>query len=997
MEHGACNVIYIDRRANDEHVRRESLSSSLAARTTTGNVNQGYFGLGKSPPVEMHANVESILTIFNEVHICASGSSCLAKISQILESNKNIPTLVLIDIPYDEQQRLKRLSREPRTPSPTATRLIRVETGEPDDLYGMHLLTHISSEIATKNLPKLVIPVVILSGVERDWASNALPSPSLHGSQVRTDILRLARYVDAGAVDVLTSPISKDSAHGLVIHAYRMHKQVAREEASFLTTKRNRKLSWVGTNDAKPYAYLREAMVSTLMNRICNPETAVDSLESSDLFIEPERKDVVAKMIGLWSFSAHQFTDDELLYGALLMLKHALRMPELEPWGMTDDELIVFLLASRTAYNEFVLYHNFRHVVDVLQALFHFLVQMGTLPPYPGDATQMQSAPASPIAQLLKPFDGLTLLVSAIGHDVGHPGVNNAFLVALNAPLAQLYNDRSVLESFHCAAYSQILRRYWPKAFHDSNMRKLMINSILATDMGLHFKYMTDLGNLQQKIAHDQGATDSWSGKVKEEHKDLTCGLLIKCADISNVARKFQTAARWANILTDEFSNQGIMEQELEMPSCLFGGPPILDDLIKLGESQIGFMNIFARPLFEAVADILPSMRYVVEEILTNKGIWEKKIEEERENRKNNPNLSLGLLSPSFAMDPSPSPFSGGPPKPNSDAPALPPPQLGRLVQSAPKAANDDDAARRASNGSVQALSSSRRESLGADKGSRCSSAAGVSGARSRENQSQSRRGSGDPSLTAILVTQTPNASEAPGNDIHHDSGHGSKFPGERKDTLTKSSPKKEKGGLRPVTAPSPARHTQGKSTSPHHPSFYRSSRLLGGGPDFDSATNLFPIPRAPSQSHSEVDLSHTANGNLDGSKLQHWESNKLSGDSTVSRSDGSRDSHRKPGWWRQMSSTRRPKDVRNGDREALGHHKETNLEPTLSNPTSDAASPTPSSPGRISRTGKLKSFFKRKPRNSNEQEKQLSSFGSSSQLRTPPTSDPGRSLNSDE
>ena len=138
------------------------------------------------------------------------------------------------------------------------------------------------------------------------------------------------------------------------------------------------------------------------------------------------------------------------------------------------DELVVFLLASRTAYNEFVLYHNFRHVVDVLQALFHFLVQIGTLPPYPVDAVHdagVTSAP-SPIAQLLQPIDALTLLISAVGHDVGHPGVNNAFLVVLNAPLAQLYNDRSVLESFHCAAFSQILRRYWPKVFSDSTMRK---------------------------------------------------------------------------------------------------------------------------------------------------------------------------------------------------------------------------------------------------------------------------------------------------------------------------------------------------------------------------------------------------------------------------------------------------------------------------------------------------------------------------------------------
>lgn len=182
-----------------------------------------------------------------------------------------------------------------------------------------------------------------------------------------------------------------------------------------------------------------------------------------------------------------------------------------------------------------MLYHNFRHVTDVLQALFHFLVQIGTLPPYTQGTPGQEVLEKPPIAQLLKPFDALTLLISAIGHDVGHPGVNNAFLVALNAPLAQLYNDRSVLESFHCAAYSQILRRYWPVAFSDPDMRKLMINSILATDMGLHFKYMSDLGNVQEKLAHNSGTMDGWSVKIREEYKDLTCGLLIKCADISNV------------------------------------------------------------------------------------------------------------------------------------------------------------------------------------------------------------------------------------------------------------------------------------------------------------------------------------------------------------------------------------------------------------------------------------------------------------------------------
>lgn len=179
-------------------------------------------------------------------------------------------------------------------------------------------------------------------------------------------------------------------------------------------------------------------------------------------------------------------------------------------------------------------YHNFRHVVDVLQAVFYFLLQLGVLPPYPASQAPGAARPVSAIASLIRPFEALTLLITAIGHDVGHPGVNNAFLVNLKAPLAQLYNDRSVLESFHCAAFSQILRRYWPASFHAPDMRRLLINSILATDMGLHFDYMTKLGQLQDKL-HASGGVDGWDGRSIEEYRTLTCSLLIKCADISNV------------------------------------------------------------------------------------------------------------------------------------------------------------------------------------------------------------------------------------------------------------------------------------------------------------------------------------------------------------------------------------------------------------------------------------------------------------------------------
>jgi len=42
-------------------------------------------------------------------------------------------------------------------------------------------------------------------------------------------------------------------------------------------------------------------------------------------------------------------------------------------------------------------------------------------------------------------------LVAAYGHDVGHPGVGNPFLVQTGSDLALLHNDHSPLENMHAA------------------------------------------------------------------------------------------------------------------------------------------------------------------------------------------------------------------------------------------------------------------------------------------------------------------------------------------------------------------------------------------------------------------------------------------------------------------------------------------------------------------------------------------------------------------
>ena len=472
----------------------------------------------------------------------------MAKVSHLESISANIqPVLVMLGTPADdgEEGRLGEIRKEPSSSGLA-------------DCYGLALLQHISAEILTSSLSKLVVPVAMIHNKGSEHASshvlasNRHSRPSSGGSPVfgstsssprraagkaaLSERQQMLRCVDTGAIDVLISPLQKERLRGLTVHAYRAHKEALNERAKFLAQKRVRKRSWLGNNDNKPYAYLREAMVSGLMKGICNPDEELHPTDLKKLpSLESKREEALSRALGSWAFSGHDYSQDELIHAAFLMLQHVLTIPELDKWRLSAAELRTFLMASRAAYNGFVNYHNFRHVVDVMQAIFYFLIQLGTLPPYPASSVQSGvNRQISPVAALLKPFDALTLLITAIGHDVGHPGVNNAFLVALNAPLAQLYNDKSVLEAFHCAAYSQILRRYWKAAFEDIPMRGLMINSILATDMGMHFNYMKELGNLQGKVHHNNG-TDGWSPQVLDDYRILTCALLVKCADISNV------------------------------------------------------------------------------------------------------------------------------------------------------------------------------------------------------------------------------------------------------------------------------------------------------------------------------------------------------------------------------------------------------------------------------------------------------------------------------
>ncbi|KAJ3088123.1 High affinity cAMP-specific 3',5'-cyclic phosphodiesterase 7A, partial [Quaeritorhiza haematococci] len=219
-------------------------------------------------------------------------------------------------------------------------------------------------------------------------------------------------------------------------------------------------------------------------------------------------------------------------------------------------------------------YHNSTHAADVMHAIHHFAVGLG-------------------LYQLVTVDDCFAGVLAAIIHDLDHPGVNNAFLINTEAPLAVRYNDQSVLENYHCAHAFEILTntdtcnvlsKLPPEKF--KQLRASMMSMVLATDMAGHFEYIAKFKN---KI--------SGSGMDFTDAKDrqLLMDIAMKCADISNPAKATELSVKWTANIMEEFFRQGDEERRLGLPVSMF-----MDrNNTVISKCQVGFIDYIVSPLYE--------------------------------------------------------------------------------------------------------------------------------------------------------------------------------------------------------------------------------------------------------------------------------------------------------------------------------------------------------------------------------------------------------------
>ena len=296
----------------------------------------------------------------------------------------------------------------------------------------------------------------------------------------------------------------------------------------------------------------------------------------------------------------------------------------LKTLGLFDSKIIStrklnsFLYTISNNYKETTLYHNSLHGADVTQSLCIFFLNTN----------------AEEICET-SVLDLLGMIISAMGHDLGHPGLNNNFHINASTELAITYNDASCLENYHSSFLFRILRKEENNILSKlsvqnyKTIRKRMISQILATDMANHGEVISLIrSKIKSWKENGQSRFNLLSGndKTKFDEQQLLLNYLIHMADLGHNCKKFDISIEWIKLLTEEFWRQGDQERSKGLPISFLCDRQKID----VPASQVGFLRGFILSSFDCLVAIFPELKYTIDNAEDNIRRWTKLQDEKR-------------------------------------------------------------------------------------------------------------------------------------------------------------------------------------------------------------------------------------------------------------------------------------------------------------------------------------------------------------------------------
>ena len=307
----------------------------------------------------------------------------------------------------------------------------------------------------------------------------------------------------------------------------------------------------------------------------------------------------------------------------------------LDSFGLIDekimpvDKLEPFLISVANQYLTSTLYHNSLHGADITQTICLFFNN--------SNAEEVCHTQA---------IDLLSIIIAALGHDIGHPGLTNTFHINASTEMAITYNDSSCLENFHLAKLFKTIRKEETNIFEKlstqdyKKIRKKMISEILATDMAIHGKILNNIRSkipehlLQEKnnnkndnkIKKFELISDINNEESTNEEKQALFDYFIHSADLGHNTKIFDISLKWVELLSNEFWLQGDKEKKMNLNISFLCDR----DTTNVPKSQVGFIGGFIIPTYNFLVIMFPTLGYTVENAKNNLNKWQKLADEGR-------------------------------------------------------------------------------------------------------------------------------------------------------------------------------------------------------------------------------------------------------------------------------------------------------------------------------------------------------------------------------
>lgn len=146
-------------------------------------------------------------------------------------------------------------------------------------------------------------------------------------------------------------------------------------------------------------------------------------------------------------------------------------------------------------------------------------------------------------------------------------------------------------------------------------IRRTIIQLVLATDMSNHFEHVSKFRHHVETQPFDRN---------KKEDRQMILNMLLKCADLSNVAKPWNISENWSNRVADEFFTQADYERSNKYPVAPFM------DRFKTTRPRIAadFQDFVALPMFKVLALFLPGTQRLLDYITGNRQSWQVRLDD---------------------------------------------------------------------------------------------------------------------------------------------------------------------------------------------------------------------------------------------------------------------------------------------------------------------------------------------------------------------------------